>query len=582
MMREMIKKAYMHHSSKYDVAITQFRAIPIRSALILCFAAFLLDMIFPPAWGMSQRFLRMQDRWLLLVQACLIAIIFMRSAKHNLLLPLSWRWVLVLVGSVLGLIYAGHYWILAGYNMSRDEQMAVFDTQIFSGWRLVQPLPQIWQGHADALNLKFMLPVEQPVAWISAYLPVHSMIRSIVGLATDTAVSGALFTAVGAFALWKCTRLIWPEDRDAGLIATLLYLGSGQVIISGMSAYSMPAHLALNLLWLWCFLINKRSIDILALLIGFFATGLHQPLFHPLFVAPFILIMLHDRNWRRAAIFIAGYAAICWFWMAWPIWMKDLVVGSQSVTAIVGTDYLSRLIQALQRGNDARWANMGANLLRFFAWQHMLLLPLVGLGFTVIRREPLVAALAASLVLPIFVFLLILPAQGHGFGYRYLHGLIGSAILIAMFGWKKLAPGHAGLRTPLLLSTLGGFLLVLPIQAWMAHSFYAPFAAADRQIENSRADYFIIGDQDSPYSGDLVINRADLSNRPIRLLAEHVDEDLLRRICNADTTVALPASSFLHRIERYFQTSLAKDADQRFALKRRQLEQNGCRVSMLG
>jgi hypothetical protein len=29
----------------------------------------------------------------------------------------------------------------------------------------------------------------------------------------------------------------------------------------------------------------------------------------------------------------------------------------------------------------------------------------------------------------------ILPSQGEGFGYRYLHGAIGTAILLAVYGW---------------------------------------------------------------------------------------------------------------------------------------------------
>jgi hypothetical protein len=34
---------------------------------------------------------------------------------------------------------------------------------------------------------------------------------------------------------------------------------------------------------------------------------------------------------------------------------------------------------------------------------------------------------------------ILLPYQGHGWGYRYLHGLIGSLSLLAGYGWIALS-----------------------------------------------------------------------------------------------------------------------------------------------
>ena len=65
-----------------------------------------------------------------------------------------------------------------------------------------------------------------------------------------------------------------------------------------MTAYAMPAHLCFNLLWLRLFLADRRRADLGAIAVGFIATGLHQPLFHPMFVAPFMLMLLLERNWR--------------------------------------------------------------------------------------------------------------------------------------------------------------------------------------------------------------------------------------------------------------------------------------------
>ena len=75
-------------------------------------------------------------------------------------------------------------------------------------------------------------------------------------------------------------------------MALLLLVLSGQVLFAGMTAFAMPAHLFVNLLWLWLFLADRRRTDLVALAVGFVGTGLHQPLFHPLFVLPFLVLLL--------------------------------------------------------------------------------------------------------------------------------------------------------------------------------------------------------------------------------------------------------------------------------------------------
>ncbi|MGH6876236.1 MAG: hypothetical protein ACREHV_02535, partial [Rhizomicrobium sp.] len=486
------------------------------ASLILCLCATCLSTFFPfpMATDTAILFYR-QDRWLLLIESGVLLAACVRpgSRKHPLHLP---QWALPLIALVLVCVcYAGGKWLLFGYELSRDEQMAVFDARIFSSGLLVQPLPAAWQAHAAALNTWYMLPVAHPIAWISAYLPMNAALRAVVGLVADPALTGPLMVALGLLSLWKCARLLWPEDQEAAIIALLLYLGSGQVLIAGMTAYAMPAHLAFNLMWLWFFLLNRRVADLAALLVAFVATGLHQPLFHPLFAAPILFVLLRERNWPRAALFAVGYGAICAFWLAWPNWMHALVAGPNSTTAAAGTDYFTRLLLALSHGDPTRWQDMAANLLRFFAWQHLLLLPLMVIGAAAAWRERLVGAFASIIILTVGIMLVIMPYQGHGFGYRYLHGAIGVAILLAVYGWRSLVARRDWLRPVFMRATLAGLIVLLPLQAWMARAFYAPFAQLDRRIAASGADYFIAGENDVPCAHDLVINRPDLSNRPI-------------------------------------------------------------------
>ena len=74
------------------------------------------------------------------------------------------------------------------------------------------------------------------------------------------------------------------------VVAAVLLATSSQFLLTAMTPYSMTAHLALNLAWLWLFLRGGVVGHSLAIAVGALACGLHQLVFHPLFVAPFALL----------------------------------------------------------------------------------------------------------------------------------------------------------------------------------------------------------------------------------------------------------------------------------------------------
>jgi hypothetical protein len=529
-------------------------------------------------------YLLLQDRWLLPVQLVLAALTLLpllAGWRRERAFGLTNRGVAVLALGMVVLAYAGHRWLLLGYDLSRDEQMASFDTWIYAHGRLAWPLPPAWQGDAGALNLLFMLPVAKPVAWISAYLPGNAALRAAVGLLADPALTGPLLTGLSVALTWGCARRLWPQDREAGVVAVALLALSGQVVFAGMTSFAMPTHLAANLLWLWLFLADRRRSDLAALAVGFFATGIHQPLFHPLFVAPWLALLLFERRWGRLALFTLSYAVIGLFWLAWPRLTLGLVVGPHSLTT-TGADYLSRLTDTLALA-DQRWLVMAANLLRLLCWQPLALLALPLLGALLARREARVAALLAGVLLPLAVMTLILPYQGHGFGYRYLHGVLGNVALLGGYGWRRLEPWHPRLRPALLAGAGLSALVALPLQAALTHRLYAPFAHASAAIEASGADYAIIGTDDAPLVLDLVRNRPDLGNRPIRLSAGDIDDSdaLAQRICHKGVRVALPADSFFAPINATFHAAPAGQASARLAAQGSVFADAGCAITVL-
>ena len=550
---------------------------PVRIYAFLALAALVLILVAPDFANLTAFYLFTQDRWLLAAGLVLLMLCGLRLPGQASIPAIGWRGAAgaSLAGALVA--YLGHYLILAGYDLSRDEQMATFDALVFAGGNLVAPLPEGWARHADALNTMFMNPAEERTGWVSGYLPVHAGMRAGFSFLGDMALTGPAMIAIGAMALWGCIRKLWPEDGTAPFLALALYLGSGQVLVNGMTSYAMPAHLALNLVWLWLFLQRKWTADGAALVIGFLATGLHQPIMHPVFAAPILVLVVIERDWRRATLYFLGYLAIGLFWWMWPQWMIPLVEANAAVVAGDQSVYLERLMQTLGGDLVAGGVDMASNLLRFAAWQHLLLIPLSIYGLRLARRDVLAAGLAGGIALMIVLTLVILPYQGHGFGYRYLHGFIGNAILLAVFGWRQAVGDSAQWRAFLLRATAAGLLVLLPVQLWMAHAFYAPYAKVSRSIDTIKADFVVVGAIDAPFSSDLVINPPALERRPVRLLRHELDGDAIAWICRDAPRVALLGDRELEPIVRYFGQPAKETAKANRDFGDR-LRQSGCRL----
>ena len=242
--------------------------------------------------------------------------------------------------------------------------------------------------------------------------------------------------------------------------------------------------------------------------------------------------------------------------------------------------FVARLWDVLAQ-NHQNLPMMACNLLRFCTWQALPVLPLLIAGIAAARHERRAIALATGFAAPILLMAVLLPYQGHGFGYRYAHQVMGNAALLAGFGWRALAPWHARLRPMVARGFALSVLVVLPAQAWLAHGIYAPFARTSARIDATHADYAIIGAGDGPYALDLVLNRPDLSNRPIRLSAGDIDDSdaLAARLCaSGHATVALPDDGFFDDISHYFHAPRLGQASGRLAEQATAFSDAGCHV----
>jgi len=554
------------------------------AGLIILFICLVGAVRVPTVWPiwLTYKQVFMQDIWLVVAMLGAGGLTWIASRLHLRSLEIS-RLAVIFMGIAIVIVcYTGRYLVLQGYDLTRDEQMVTFDAWIFSRGHLVWPIAPEWHSEAQALNLMFMYPVEHPQAWVSSYLPGNALLHALVGRVVDPAWTAPLLTGMSLLLICSVARRLWPADRDVITVILILFVLSGQVLLNGMTTYAMAGHLIFNLAWLWLFLINRRHTDLLALAIGFFATGLHQPIFHPLFVAPFLLFLLVDRNWVRFSFFLLGYVVVGIFWLSWPSHVATMISGTPSVSPQVGADYLSRLHQLLANNSHALTI-MSANLLRFLTWQHIAVLPLMLASWPAVRRGGLPAALALGLFLPVLVLTVVLPWQGNGFGYRYLHPVLGNALLLAGFGWRELESLHARLRPALVGASCATLLVMVPSWIALSYSRYAPYALASRTIDASGADYAVLQMSNGISYGSVVFNRPDLGNRPVRLTAERIREPaaLAKLICRPGVKVALATDEFFQPGAAYFRIPWQARATERLPALRAPFEQAGCEILLL-
>lgn len=504
-----------------------------------------------PHFWLVNHFFQTQDLWLLvatiLIWLGLVQLPLPIASPKRTAFPLSLSRVAAFgfaIG-VLAVAIVGTYAVFHGYHLSRDEVLADFDAIVFRAGRILAPIDPAWRPFSQALEPRFMLPVAPGTGFVSAYLPVNAALRALVGLFGDRNWTSPILAAVSVLATYGVGRRLWPSRPGAALISVLLLATSSQLIVTAMTTYAMTAHLAFNLIWLWLFLRNDRISHAGALVTGFFACGLHQLIFHPLFAAPFIFRLWVSGRRPLALVYMVAYTGFGFFWILyWKLALQAIGM-APALADDVGSGYFAaRILVLLADFNAAGLDLMLKNILRFVAWQGLALLPLAALAYPAIKRgDGIARELLAGLALTLVAMFVLLPYQGHGWGYRYLHGLLGSMALLGGYGWIALSEQAsqaemAATRTFVLASSLIAWLVFLPIHAIEAHDFVRPYRNAVDAIQQSPADVVIVDDSNMIFGEDLIRNDPFLRNRPKVLDLGNLSEANIANLC-AHKRVAL-------------------------------------------
>jgi hypothetical protein len=436
--------------------------------------------------------------------------------------------LIILIGVV------GRSLVMLDYDFSRDEQLASLAAKQIASGSLVTAVPHDWQpfGHAMLPNLTFKkLPAD--LVWVSGYLPLNSALRVLVGTVVDPTFTNPLLLVIGLFALWKVARRLWPDRTDAAAVSVLLAATSSQLLATSMTSYAMTAHFALNMLWLALFLRDDKRGVSGALLVAFLTMGLHKIHFHLLFAAPFLFWLTTRRQWRTLAVYGLGYAASGLLW--WKLY-PELVVHLSGVAAHTPRIldfwvYLAKKFGRLFAYSPVMWLH---NLARFVAWQNFLLLPLALAAVPLTRnREGREAGALLPLLATCLIGLVLMVEQGPGWGYRYLHGLIGCFCLVAGYGWCRVVPQAGPSRAWAMVKYACAFslLVLMPVQFAMARTFVTPAAKLHRAILAAPADVVLVDVSGGLFAWDIVQNGIDFAARPKMMDLSLIPASALVSLC---------------------------------------------------
>jgi hypothetical protein len=426
----------------------------------------------------------------------------------------------------------GTHAVYLGYAFSPDEWMPRLQAEIFARGELAGTVPPEWREYGRAMYHGFAHYDPQTGAVASSYRPGMAALIALFDLAGLGLYVSAFMTAGSVLLTASFARMLWPDSRSAPVIAALLVATSSQALAAAMTSYAMAPHLFFNLLWLRLFLLDKWWAHVAAALCGVFTASLHQIHPHVFFAAPFFLLLLRPFRpgvllWYGVVYAVGHLALIGWDRMA----MGDSLAVAKS-GQLTFEQFLQRVGGLAQFPSWIDWATIGAHIVRLFAWQSLALAPL--LLFTVHRRAwpPLLVLMAASIATSLLPYPFLLPEQGHGWGYRYLHGLLGSLALIGTAGWIQMERMHGqAFRQPVILCFAITLAVVIPVRAFLIERTIAPWLVATEAAQAMPADVVIVDRITIFYGVEIPRNGPYAAERPVVMMINALSADQIRQLC---------------------------------------------------
>ena len=415
------------------------------------------------------------------------------------------RATLVIALLVLLVAAVGEQVAMNGILLSMDEWAAAFQARIFLNGEVEHSIDAWWRQFLGAILPLYVRWRESTGAWMIAYLPTYTATKAALMAVGLDRLTNPLYGALTIVAIASVARRLWPGRPLRALAAVLFLATSAQFLLMSMSGYAMAAHLLFNLWFLALHLRGDRPGHAAAPWVGVLALGINNPFPHALFVAPFLVRLLVRRRWPLVAYYGAVYVTGV---IGWYLWLRYSFPPADE-------GGLGRLF-TMPGIRSAIVA--GASWTQVLTWQAPLMM-VCALAAIVRWRERGDAerdmAIGAALMLGFYLFVVL--DQGHGWGYRYVYGALGSLALLAASGASLLgrAIGRTRAATLLAASAAVALAVQLPVRMKVAHDFTAPYANALRWIRTRPEPIVVIDPSVAWYGRDLVRNDPLLREEPV-------------------------------------------------------------------
>jgi hypothetical protein len=406
--------------------------------------------------------------------------------------------------------------LMHDFALSGDEFSAQFQSRIFATGGREATVPEQWRPFVAAVRPPYVAYREGRAVWLSSYLPVYAAIRTLFARTGHELWTNPVLAGSTAFALIATSRRLWPDRPRRGGVALIFLLASTQFVFMSMTQYSMPAHLLLSLVWLYCYLREDLWGTLLLPWIGVVALGLHRPFPHALFAAP---LLLRLGRTRRPVVTAYCAAVYCAGAMVWLTYMRYARVDMMVFSLPDGKRVLQQVM----------------NLGLVMSWQTPLAVVCLAVSLVQWRRLRAVERdLMTGIVLSFVFYFVVTDVQHHGWGYRYIHAVLGSVALLAARGFDAIIDecGERPARTLLATSIGITALLHYPFRAWSVERFVRPFERAHASLHARRTSVVLVDTSGVWYGDDLIRNDPFLTDRPVVvsscLLGETMRDSLAR------------------------------------------------------
>jgi len=248
------------------------------------------------------------------------------------------------------------------------------------------------------------------------------------------------------------------------------------------------------------------------------------------FALPFLLLLLRPVQIKAVAI----YGFVYLFGHVGVIMWDQVITNSQSAPPEAKTTW-ETLSAIFSLPNLRELATVWANLVRMVAWQSLALVPLMVIAWRSGKERRWQRILVASFLVSLVPYPFLMPDQGHGWGYRYLHGLIGHLVIIAALGWSVLSAreGSVRFRSFVVSLILVAPLVILPLRAFLIHDYILPYVRGTEYVSTRDTDFVVVDSTRVFLGSDIVRFSPSGNNQPVVLTLHNLPLHEIVALCES-------------------------------------------------